>query len=72
MPEATLIPIEEAAKLRGLAPRTLRRRIAAGELTLYRDGADRRKRLLNLAELEALTQPQPIKHRAEEVRPPAA
>ncbi len=71
--EAEYIAVDEAARRRGLAPRTLRRRIAAGELPLYRDGVDRRRRLVRLSDLDELIRPRPIARRAREDCPlPAA
>ncbi len=62
------VSLDEAAKLRGMAARTLRRRAAAGELTLYRDGVDRRRRLVRLGDLDAITRPRPVSRPAQEGR----
>lgn len=50
-------PIGEAASYLGVHPKTLRRRIAAGELTGYRMGS--RILRVNLDEVDALLRPMP-------------
>jgi hypothetical protein len=51
----------EAKRRYGIAPQTIRKKVAAGQLRRYVDPWDSRKRLLNVSELEALLHgtPQP-------------
>ena len=52
-----LLTIREATKAFGVSDFTLRRRIAAGELTTFVNPLDRRARLLDAAELERYAAP---------------
>lgn len=55
-----LLTIKQATEKYGVSDFTLRRRIAAGELTVYTDALDRRARLLDPAELDAYAKPRPL------------
>jgi len=48
------IQSHKAARLLGVAPRTIRERILRGEIELYIDPLDARRRLIRTADLEAL------------------
>jgi hypothetical protein len=64
------LSVEEAARRSGLTARALKRRRDLGELTLYQDPRDRRRRLVQVADLERLATPNPITRRQD--RPDAA
>jgi len=55
-----LLTIKEACERFGVSDFTLRRRIAAGELTVYTGALDRRARLLDPDELTRYAQPRPL------------
>ncbi len=55
-----LVPMHEAAKRAGISETTLRRRAAAGEITLYRSDLNRRERLVRLEDLTKYAEPRPI------------
>ncbi len=57
MPEhlAQFIRVEEAAKRTGLSGYSIDRRICAGEISVYRDPRDRRRRLIAIGDLDRLT-----------------
>lgn len=49
-----------AARLLGMSPRTVRRRVERGDLPAFRDPRNDRVRLLRVADLEALRAAQPV------------
>ena len=49
--------VEEVVARTGLNPRTLDRRIAAGEVRAVRDPIDRRRRLIPIEDIPRLTTP---------------
>jgi hypothetical protein len=53
--EPEFVPTEVAARLMGMSDAALRRRIRRGLLAVYQDPADRRFRLLRVADLEEFT-----------------
>jgi len=55
----------EAARLLGVHPQSLTRRVRAGHLTHHRDGSDLRVRLIDQAEIERLLTPVPMPRREE-------
>ncbi len=55
-----LIPVHEAARRMGCHEVTIRRRVAAGELTLYGSPLNRRERLVRLEDLKKYAEPRPI------------
>lgn len=55
-----LISIDEAIRLYGTSYQTIRRRIAGGELTVYLDGGDRRKKLIPVSQLNRVFAIRPI------------
>jgi len=55
-----LLTIREASKAFNVSDFTLRRRIAAGELTVYTAPLDRRARLLDAGELARYAAPRPL------------
>lgn len=56
------LSITEAAALLGICTRTLRRRIAAGNLPVFSGGLDRRKKLLRFSDVEGLREVTPSIH----------
>lgn len=48
------IGINEAMRRYGMAVLTIRKRVARGDLTLYRDPLDDRRKLVKVSEMEAL------------------
>jgi len=60
---AELIPFDEASRRLGVPRRTLVRRLADGSVDVYRDGLDRRRRLVLADDLVKLTQPTVIRER---------
>jgi len=56
-----LIPTIEATKRLGVDPGTLRKRVRAGEVAVFRDPLDARLRLLRLADVERLRRARPVK-----------
>lgn len=55
--ERELIDYAEAQRLTGLAPHTLRRRLAARACPTFADPRDARRRLVRRSDIEALMQP---------------
>ncbi len=55
-----MVSVGEAAKRVGISTATLRRRVAAGELTLYANALNRRERYVRLEDLNRYGEPQPI------------
>jgi hypothetical protein len=53
------IGFNEASRRFGVSLEVLRRRVQRGDLPLYRDPLDDRRKLLKVADLEAMRQPQP-------------
>jgi len=58
------LPLNEAAKRLGISGFTIRRRIAAGELAVWVDPLDRRRRLIRRRDLDRYAKP-----RRQEVAP---
>ncbi len=56
-----LLTVPEAAEATGMTPRTLRRRIAAGELSAIVDPRDRRRHLLKIVDLKRNIAPVELK-----------
>ena len=54
------ISVREAARYLGCSPPTIDRLIAAGELPAFRPPTDLRRRLVRVADLEAVKLPRPI------------
>jgi hypothetical protein len=59
------IGFNEASRRFGMSLEVLRRRVERGDLQLYRDPLDDRKKLLKVRDLEALRQPRPVASRQE-------
>jgi hypothetical protein len=57
LPGPELIPLEEAVRRLGLPRRTFARRIADGSVDLYRDGRDRRRKLIHVGDVDRLARP---------------
>ena len=51
------LPLTEAAKRLGISEFTMRRRIAAGELSVWTDPLNRRRRLLRRRDLDRYAKP---------------
>jgi|GEM_PF-3143962 len=64
--ELELISYPEAAARLGLPPRTLRQRLADGQVAVYRDGRDHRRRLVRADDLAKLTETTLIRERTAE------
>lgn len=64
--KSDLISLDEATKQSGVSYGTIRRRILDGELVTYRDGRDRRKRLVSVQDLQKLFVPQVVSCNREE------
>ena len=62
---AELVSFTEAAARLELPRRTLMRRLADGRVDVFRDGRDRRRRLVRADDLPLLTQTTLIRERAE-------
>ncbi len=58
-----LAPSSEAARIAGLSPNAISRRVKAGVIKAWIDPSDHRVRLVDLDELDRyLTTPQPVRH----------
>ena len=58
-----LAPSGEAARIAGLSPNAISRRIKEGAIAAWIDPSDRRVRLVDLDELDRyLATPQPVRH----------
>ncbi len=57
-----LVPIGHAAHLSGMSQRTLRRRIAAGEVATLTDPRDRRRKLVRMDDLRRYLGEVPMAH----------
>ncbi len=55
-----MVSVGEAAKRAGISTATLRRRVAAGEITLYANALNRKEKYVRLEDLNRYGQPQPI------------
>lgn len=64
MHEPHLLPIARAARMAGMTPRTLRRRIAAGDVAAMTDPRDRRRKLIRLDDLRHYLGEVPMAHPA--------
>lgn len=53
------LPLNEAARRLGISEFTMRRRIAEGELPVWTDPLDRRRRLLRRRDLDRYAKPRP-------------
>jgi hypothetical protein len=60
------VPLHEVPARTGLSYRALRRRLAAGEIRVFRDPLDRRRRLVPLSEVEQLVDVAPITKKQSE------
>jgi len=60
---AELVSFDEASARLGLPRRTLRQRLADGRVDVYQDGRDRRRRLVQVTDLDRLTQPTIVRQR---------
>jgi excisionase family DNA binding protein len=56
-----LVTCGEAARRLGVSPPTLRKRIRRGELEVFEDPLNDRKRLIRVTDLEPLRQPRPVR-----------
>lgn len=63
MDAKNLIPYREIEALLGIARRTLQERIQAEGIQTYRDGRDRRRRLIDARDLPKLMEPRPVERR---------
>jgi len=61
MNEPRLVPINEAAALAGMNPRTLRRRVSDSSIETVRDPRDRRVKLIRIVDLERYMGEMPLK-----------
>ncbi len=55
-----MVTLKEACSMFGVSDLTLRRRIRAGEITVHTTALDRRRRLVDLAELGRYAEPRPL------------
>lgn len=55
--EHGFLTLKDAAALAGVSADTIGRRVRTGVLPVYRSNADRRVRLVSLADLETMTTP---------------
>lgn len=60
-PSEEFIGSNEAAKRLGVAPLTLRQRIRRGEILVFVDPLDDRRKLIRRSDLEALRTPRPAR-----------
>jgi excisionase family DNA binding protein len=60
---AELVSFAEAAARLDLPRRTLMRRLADGSIDVYQDGRDRRRPLVQVTDLDRLTQPTIVRQR---------
>ena len=51
------VRVEDVPARIGLSERMLRRRLAAGEVAVYQDPRDRRKRIVRIEEIDRLARP---------------
>ncbi len=67
------LTLDQAARRLGLSDATLRRRITAGEFTVYRNPRDRRTKLVRVKDVEDYDVPRPVGAGGKEApRPDAA
>ena len=59
MDEPNLITVGEARERLGVSNHTIARLVREGRLTVFYDALDRRKKLVDAAEVERLRRPQP-------------
>lgn len=59
METSDLVGTLEAAQRYGTTPQTLRRRVLRGQLQTFVDPLDERRRLIRVADLEAMRRPRP-------------
>lgn len=57
--QAGYVPVAEAIKRTGISPRLFARRASAGEIMVFLDPFDRRRRLVSEADLPTLTEVRP-------------
>jgi hypothetical protein len=62
--EQEFIGSNEAARRLGVAPLTLRQRIRGGEVPLFEDPLDARRKLIRRSDLDALRHPRPARREA--------
>lgn len=60
MADPAFVPTDEAARRAGLTERTMRRRIASGEIPVFKAPYDRRIRLIRAEDLYRLASPVPV------------
>lgn len=58
------VTVDQAARMTGLPPKTIRRRIAQGRLEAFRSGVDMRRLLVKRDEVARMVEPQPAKRAA--------
>jgi hypothetical protein len=61
-----LVTCGEAARLLGVSPPTLRKRIRRGDVEMFRDPMNDRIKLLRVEDLEAMRTPQPLGNRSRQ------
>lgn len=55
-----LLPVTDAARRFGVSEPTFRRRVRDGNLPLFADPRDRRRKLVRIADVDRLGSPEPI------------
>ncbi len=70
--EPRFLAMPEAAMLLGMTELSLRRRIRAGELPVYRSRVDKRRYLIRADDLDGFRQPEPVVRRRRLDVAPAA
>lgn len=63
--QRTLLPYSEVLERTGIAKRTLINRLAEEGITVYIDGRDRRRRLIDARDLPKLVKPRPVERRPQ-------
>lgn len=58
----------DAARQLGVAPLTLRQRIRRGEVPVFEDPLDARRRLIRSSDMEVLRQPRPADRRSGQAK----
>ena len=61
MAEPKLIPLNEARRRLGVSKVTMARLVKEGRFTVYENLLDRRQKLVDEAEVEAVARPRPVK-----------
>ncbi len=65
-----MVSMGEAARRVGVSTATLRRRAAAGELTLYANALNRKEKYVRIEDLAKYAEPRPIAAQTSSVRGP--